>query len=99
MMFSGIGDPKSFRNILKINNLDIIEEIVFPDHYEYKEKDLIKLIERAKKLNAKLITTEKDYTKVSKEYSKYIDVFKIDLIIHNQDDLVKFLKKKLYEKN
>ena len=47
----------------------------------------------------KLITTEKDYTKVSKEYSKYIDVFKIDLIIHNQDDLVKFLKKKLYEKN
>ena len=99
MMFSGIGDPKSFRNILKINNLDIIEEIVFPDHYEYKEKDLIRLIERAKKLNAKLITTEKDYTKVSKEYSKYIDVFKIDLIIHNQDDLVKFLKKKLYEKN
>ena len=84
---------------MKINNLDVIEEIIFPDHYEYKEKDLIRLIERAKKLNAKLITTEKDYTKVSKEYSKYIDVFKIDLIIHNQDDLVKFLKKKLYEKN
>ena len=77
---------------MKINNLDIIEEIIFPDHYEYKEKDLIKLIERAKKFNAKLITTEKDYTKISKEYLKYIDVFKIDLIINNQDDLVKFLK-------
>ena len=99
IIFSGIGDPKSFKNILKINNFDILEEIIFPDHYEYKEKDFIRLIERAKKFNAKLITTEKDFSKISKEYLKYIDIFKIDLIINDQDDLVKFLKEKFDEKN
>ena len=99
IIFSGIGDPKSFKNILKINNLDILEEIIFPDHYKYEEKDFIRLIEKAKKFNAKLITTEKDYSKISKEYLKYIDIFKIDLIINDQDDLVKFLKEKLDEKN
>ena len=84
---------------MKINNLDIIEEIIFPDHYKYKEIDFIRLIERAKKFNAKLITTEKDYSKIGKEYLKYIDIFKIDLIINNQDDLIKFLKEKIDETN
>ena len=99
IIFSGIGDPKSFKNILKINNFDILEEIIFPDHYEYKEQDFIRLIERAKKFNAKLITTEKDFSKISKEYLKYIEIFKIELIINDQDDLVKFLKEKFDEKN
>ena len=96
-LFSGIGNPLSFKNLIKDNNLKICYEKVFPDHYEYKDNDFQKIIDKAKKMNSKIITTEKDYVKIPKYYKKKIDVVKIDLIINKQKDLVNFIKKKLYE--
>ena len=33
LIFSGIGNPSSFRETIMENNLNIIKEIRFPDHY------------------------------------------------------------------
>jgi len=33
LIFSGIGNPKSFRGLLEKNKFRIIEEIIFPDHF------------------------------------------------------------------
>ena len=38
--FAGIGNPINFFNLLKDNNIDILEEINFPDHYNYFDKEL-----------------------------------------------------------
>jgi len=38
--FAGIGNPINFFNLLKENNIDVIEEKEFPDHYNYSEKEL-----------------------------------------------------------
>ena len=36
----------------------------FPDHYLYKKDDIDNLLNITKKLNATLITTEKDYLRI-----------------------------------
>ena len=79
------------------NKIKILDEIIFPDHFEYKLEDIIKIKKRAKKLNAKIITTEKDFMKVKKFDKKNIDYLPVNLKIQNRDKLLNFIKLKLYE--
>jgi tetraacyldisaccharide 4'-kinase len=99
LIFSGIGNPNSFKKILIENNFNIAEEMIYPDHYNYKKSDIIDIKERAKKIGAKIITTEKDYVKILPKDRKNIDVLKIKLNIKNEKTFIKFLKSKIYDKN
>ena len=36
VVFSGIGNAKSFKSLLLKNNFNVIKEIIFPDHHNYK---------------------------------------------------------------
>lgn len=96
IMFSGIGNPNNFSKLLKKNKFKIISETSFPDHYNYKKNNILKIINKANKLKAKIITTEKDYVKIPKIYQKKIDYLNIDLEIDNQKKLIDFLKSKIY---
>ena len=91
--FAGIGNPINFFNLLKENNIDIIEEKEFPDHYNYSEKELKNLISRAKEKNAILLTTEKDYFRINKNYKKNINLLKIVVEIQNKDQFIGEIKK------
>ena len=51
--------------ILTKNKFNIIKEIIFPDHYKYTQNDINNIQLHAKNLNAKIITTEKDYVKIN----------------------------------
>ena len=95
LIFSGIGNPDSFFEILKINKFLIKDQFIFPDHYSYKEKDVLNIIERSKKLNTKIITTEKDFIKIPKRYQKKIKCLKVDLDINNQKKLINFINEKI----
>ena len=99
MIFSGIGNPRSFRETLTVNRINIIEEIVFPDHNSYEDRDIEKIKEDAKSLNAKIITTEKDYVKLSEKNRAGIDFLEIDLIIEDEEKLINFIKSKVDEKH
>ncbi len=98
LIFSGIGNPNSFKNILKKNNLNIVKEIIFPDHYSYKDQDIITIKDTARNLNAKIITTEKDYVKLSEKNLGGLDFLEIELKIKDEDNFVKFLRSKINEK-
>ena len=93
LIFSGIGNPMDFRNILLQNKFNIAKELTFPDHFDYRYKDIEKILEIAKKENFKVITTEKDYMKIPDEFKNDIEFLKIDLFIKNEDELVSLLKK------
>ena len=99
MIFSGIGNPRGFRETLTENRINIIEEIVFPDHNSYEDRDIKKIKEDAKSLNAKIITTEKDYVKLSEKNRTGIDFLEIDLIIEDEEKLINFIKSKIDEKH
>ena len=91
--FAGIGNPINFFNLLKENNIDVIEEKEFPDHYNYSEKELKNLISSAKEKNAILLTTEKDYFRINKNYKKNINLLKIVVEIQNKDQFIEEIKK------
>ena len=95
LVFSGIGNPKNFINILNKNNFKIIDQIIFSDHYNYKKEDIDFIKNRAKKINAEIITTEKDFVKISKFDNENINFLEIELKIENEKKLINFIKNKI----
>ena len=95
LIFSGIGNPDSFKKTLIKNKIKIVKEIIFADHYNYTLKDIENIKLLAKNLNAKILTTEKDYLRINNKISSGIDFLQIELIIKNEDNLIKFIKSHL----
>ena len=93
--FAGIGNPNNFFDILHENNLICTKTFCFPDHHKFTDKELEKLINEAKKNNAILITTEKDYLRINKRFQSSINYLKINLKIQNENKFLNFIKKKL----
>ena len=93
LIFSGIGDPSSFRDILVENKFNIAREMVFPDHYDYSLNDLVKIRNIAKNEKLTIITTEKDFMKIPQEFKKEINYLTIDLIIQDERKLIELLTK------
>tara|TARA_B100001057_G_C22673931_1_gene881055 strand:- start:149 stop:1081 length:933 start_codon:yes stop_codon:yes gene_type:complete len=91
LIFSGIGDPSSFKDILLENKFDVIRELIFPDHHEYSLNDFEKIKNNAENGNLKIITTEKDYMKIPEKFKKEIDYIAIDLIIQNEKEFIELL--------
>jgi len=92
VIFSGIGNPESFKETLINNKLKIVKEIIFPDHYQYTTNDINNITSYAKKLNAQILTTEKDYTKINSYKNNNIKSLKIELAIKDEQKLINFLK-------
>jgi tetraacyldisaccharide 4'-kinase len=91
LIFSGIGSPSDFKDILLENKFDIKREVIFPDHYNYSINDFEKIKNNAINENLKIITTEKDYMKVPDKFKKEIEFLTIDLVIQNENELIKLL--------
>ena len=94
LIFSGIGNPETFKKTLTLNKIKVIKSIVFPDHYQYTNNDIIKLKQLAKKLKAKILTTEKDFMRI-RNNKKKINFIKVNLLIKEKKNLINFLKKNL----
>ena len=91
--FAGIGNPENFFSLLKSNRLNIIKELSFPDHYNYTQNDLNSLVELEKKYNAKLVTTEKDFLRISKYNRGNITYVPITLKIDKENEFTDLVNK------
>ena len=98
LAFSGIGNHKTFIDMLQNNKLKIINDLEYPDHYQYSKKDIDEIINNAKKYNAKIITTEKDYLRLNNFDINKISYIKSSLKILDENNLIKKLIE-LNEKN
>ena len=77
------------------NQFNIVDEIIYSDHKKYSKKEINYITERAKKLNAKILTTEKDFVKISKLDPKFAEFIELRLVIENEKEFEKFLLNKL----
>jgi len=93
--FAGIGNPLNFFELLKKNNLQLLNYQSFPDHYNYKKKDLDNLKSKAKELNALLLTTEKDYCRIDSDFRKDIEKLDVDLEIDYKEEFINLIKKSI----
>ena len=74
--------------------IEIIKTIDFPDHHFYTENELKQLIEEARKFEAQLITTAKDFVKIPANLQKYFNVLEIEIKWGNREALKTFIQNK-----
>ena len=98
LAIAGIGNPNNFFQLLTENGLNIEKKLIFPDHYEFSNNEISKLIEEADKNNNQILMTEKDYFRIKDMNHKNIKYLKVSLEI---DEKEKFLNEitKLYVQN
>lgn len=78
--FAGIGYPEKFFSNLK----NVVYKKSFPDHYQYTDNDIKKLLELAGKYNAKLLTTEKDWVRLPENVRDEIKYAKLETVIEKK---------------
>ncbi len=88
LVFSGIGNHQSFVSMLKKNNINILKEIEYPDHYNYSEKDINNIITEAENMSCKIITTEKDFYRLNNKYIDKIKFVKSEIKIQNESEFL-----------
>ena len=81
IVFSGIGNPESFKQTLINNNIKIEKEIIYPDHHQYTQKDIDYIRFQARRFNSKILTTEKDYIKIKSSKNNDIKYLIILLLV------------------
>lgn len=91
--FCGIGRPEKFFNSLIQSNINIITKFSYPDHHQYQEREIRKMINLAKQNNTILITTKKDWVRLDKTYQNQIAYLDIKIEFENID----YLRNKLIE--
>ena len=87
--FAGIGNPSNFFELLKKNNIELEKTYSFPDHYQYTQKDLDMIF---MKKSEKILTTEKDYTRLNNSQKKHCDYVEVELEIKNKHELERLIK-------
>lgn len=93
LAFSGIGNNQSFIDTLVVNNFNVVDTILFPDHYQYSNNEIKNILNMAKEKGLIPITTEKDMKRIASEFKDQIQCFKIKIIFENQESLLNEIQK------
>lgn len=65
ILLSSIGDPAYFEETMNDLGAKVVEHVVYPDHYNYKSKDMEKILKRcSERAFDFIVTTEKDAVKL-----------------------------------
>ena len=91
LVFSGIGNHNTFIEMLKEYGIRIVKDLEFADHYFYQNKDIENIISLSKKLECEIITTEKDYLRLSKDKPQNIKFIKAKLVLADEQKLIKVI--------
>ena len=86
LAFSGIANNYKFFDLLK-SKLNVKKTISFPDHYNYSEDELTKIVETSKKQNMTVVTTAKDFCRIDR-FKDQITCIDTELYIENKHDLI-----------
>jgi len=77
--FCAIGNPDRFYFSLKKTGFDIADFIAYPDHHAYSNVEFEQLYQTAKNIQATLVTTEKDYTRLNDKQRELVEPFAIEV--------------------
>ena len=89
LVFSGIGNHKTFISMIKKYGLNVVKDLEFPDHYNYSNNKINQILNHAKDLDCGIITTEKDYLRLENKKKNKIKFIKSELQIMDEEKLIK----------
>ena len=77
--FAGIGRPEKVFATLAGMGCRVLGRHAFPDHHRYSPDEIMKLVEEANERDATLVTTEKDFVRLSREAWPMVEVLSVRL--------------------
>lgn len=89
--FAGIGRPEKFFDTLIALNVDLRDAVPFPDHHVYSARDIDYLQRLAGDHGAALITTEKDFVRLTPEQRDGVVTLPIEVQFDREGDLDRLL--------
>lgn len=87
LLVSGIGNPKSFGTLIEQCGIQVVRELIFPDHHPYPSDDIDAIydIARSRKVDF-IITTDKDAVKLAPYLRKEIPMIILKLKMETGED-------------
>lgn len=85
--FAGIAYPEGFFDMLRGLGAQPVETMSFPDHYPYQRADLKRLGDKARALQAPLVTTAKDAVRLPAFFREKVSVIDLSLVFDREDIL------------
>jgi tetraacyldisaccharide 4'-kinase len=93
LAFAGIGRPAKFFRTLARMGLGIVAARGFPDHHIYLDKELAALAAEADAANATLVTTEKDWVRLSPQWRQRVRAVPVRLVWQDAAALDRLLRR------
>jgi tetraacyldisaccharide 4'-kinase len=93
--FAGIAKPWKVERSLKAAGCDLVDFVPFPDHAAYSDADMTFLIERAAVFDAGLVTTEKDWVRLTPEQRKDVVAWPVVARFEDEAAFAAFLNDRL----
>ena len=94
LAFAGLGDNRSFFELLKELGAEVVHEVEFPDHHAYKARDMEQL--RSLKGAEMLVTTEKDAIKLDRlEIPENLFYLAVEAVVEREEELIGLIVKRL----
>lgn len=93
--FSGLADNHHFKDSIEEMGFQLVGFAGFSDHHAYTEKDLTDILQSARAAGAgALVTTEKDFTKISgrTDWPLKLIVVGIHVVFADEPALIEFIK-------
>ena len=81
LAFAGIGRPEKFFATLAEAGAVIVGTRPYPDHHPYRARELAALSEAARRLDAALVTTEKDAVRLPPAFAAGVRVLRVRLAL------------------
>jgi tetraacyldisaccharide 4'-kinase len=89
--FAGIARPSRFFASLRSVGAQIVGARRFPDHYRFRARDIEFLFEAARRENARLVTTAKDFVRLPPAARAEVDVLEVEVRWPAPDALARML--------
>jgi tetraacyldisaccharide 4'-kinase len=80
LAFAGIGRPAKFFATLEAAGARLVARRAFADHHPYREDELDALRARAAAAGAPLVTTAKDWARLSPDWRKRVEVLRVAIV-------------------
>ncbi|MEM9668599.1 MAG: tetraacyldisaccharide 4'-kinase [Pseudomonadota bacterium] len=85
--FAGIGKPEKFFAILEKEGAVLGDTVCYGDHHVYSNREMTFLHNLASDHGARLVTTEKDFVRLSKEHHSNVQPIKVKASFENEAEL------------
>lgn len=89
--FAGIGRPEKFFDTLRALGAQIVENRAYADHHAYTASEIARLKARSRSTQAMLVTTEKDYVRLTTQDRDDIRFLPVRAAFENQSEFERLL--------